>query len=148
LLEQVGTKEATGNNDGIQVEKYLKSVGLKKGNPYCNAGLYYCFNEVTPNPPMVKSGLAISTYNKAKAIGNKTAFIPALHDLLVWNKAGTIFGHIERIVGVGQKGWVTTVGFNTSSTDPRNGNGVWQRKRCVFHFLGRMQVKGLVGWRQ
>lgn len=147
LKQQVGVVEKTGKNDGIQVEKYLASVGLKKGNPYCNAGQYYCFAEVTPKPPMVRSGLAISSYNLAKAKGDKVEFKPEVHDLVIWNIAGTIFGHVERIIAVGQKGWVTTIGFNTSSSDPRNGNGVWIKKRCLYHPLARMHIKGLVGWK-
>ncbi len=147
LKKQVGVVEKTGNNDGIQVEKYLASVGLKKGNPYCNAGQYYCFAEVTPKPPMVRSGLAISSYNYGKQLGNKVPFIPEVHDLVIWNIVGTIFGHVERIIAVGQKGWVTTIGFNTSSSDPRNGNGVWIKKRCLYHPLARMHIKGLVGWK-
>ncbi|MCX6146059.1 MAG: hypothetical protein NTW25_02245 [Candidatus Kapabacteria bacterium] len=156
LISQVGVKEKTGNNDGFEVEQsqYLASVNLKRGNPYCNAGQYWCFSQVTnenPNDnPMVKSGLAISTFNKAKKQGTKVNFKPDKHDLIVWNNKGKITGHIERIIEVGQKGWVSTVGFNTSSGmtgNQRDGGGVWKRKRNLYHFLGRMQLLGLVGWR-
>lgn len=32
FLKEVGVREATGNNDGKDVEKYLKSVGQTKGS--------------------------------------------------------------------------------------------------------------------
>ena len=34
---QIGVREATGRNDGKQVELYLKSVGLGKGYAWCAA---------------------------------------------------------------------------------------------------------------
>lgn len=150
LLSQVGVQEKTGNNDGVEVEKYLSSVGLKKGNPYCNAGQYWCFSTATDTNPMVKSGLAISTFNKAKKEGLRTSLNAEEHDLIVWNHKGTITGHIERIIEVQQKGWVYTIGFNTTSGtsgNQRDGGGVWKRRRNIYHFLGRMQLLGLVGWR-
>lgn len=38
---EIGVTEATGKNDGKQVEAYLASVGLKRGNPYCAAWVYW-----------------------------------------------------------------------------------------------------------
>lgn len=42
--KEIGVVELTGNNDGKQVEAYLASVGLAKGNPYCAAFIYYVGN--------------------------------------------------------------------------------------------------------
>ena len=39
---QVGIRELTGNNDGPQIENYLKSVGLEKGYPWCVAFVVWC----------------------------------------------------------------------------------------------------------
>lgn len=149
LFSQIGVKEATGNNDGLQVERYLASVGLKKGNPYCQAGQYWCFLQVG-KPPIPKSGLAISSFQYAKKLKEKVSYNPSIDDLLIYNKPKTINGHIERIIGVGKAGWVYTVGFNTSSGNSgnqRDGGGVYKRQRNLFHFLGRMQILGLVGWK-
>lgn len=50
-LSQVGVRELTGNNDGKQVERYLRSVGLKKGQPWCAAFMAWLHNERgIPNP--------------------------------------------------------------------------------------------------
>ena len=43
---QIGVAEATGHNDGVQVEKYLKSVGLGKGYPWCAAFVNWSLNQV------------------------------------------------------------------------------------------------------
>jgi len=42
---QLGVKEKTGNNDGKDVEKYLKSVGLGKGFAWCAAFVHWCLIE-------------------------------------------------------------------------------------------------------
>lgn len=50
-LSQVGVRELTGNNDGKEVERYLHSVGLKKGQPWCAALMAWLHNELgIPNP--------------------------------------------------------------------------------------------------
>jgi hypothetical protein len=47
---QLGVKEKTGNNDGKDVEKYLKSVGLGKGFAWCAAFVHWCLIEAgVPN---------------------------------------------------------------------------------------------------
>lgn len=43
MNSQVGVKELTGNNDGRQVEAYLKTVGLGKGYSYCAAFVKWVF---------------------------------------------------------------------------------------------------------
>lgn len=42
---QLGVREKTGNNDGKDVEKYLKSVGLGKGFAWCAAFVHWCLTE-------------------------------------------------------------------------------------------------------
>jgi len=155
MIAQIGTTEATGRNDGA-VEKYLRSVGLPKGLAYCAAGQYWCFRVAAEalgimikNIPMPRTGLANAIYNRAKKQGQRTKFKPQRHDLIVWRKGKTAFGHVERIIAVGKAGYVTTVGFNTSpgkGKSQRDGQGVWKRRRNIFHPLGRMRVRGLVGF--
>ncbi len=153
LIAQIGVKEKTGNNDGYKVEQYLKSVGLKKGNPYCAAGQYWCFavNAINANDiPIPKSGLAISPFNYAKKHGKKVDYIPAIDDLLIWNIARTIKGHIERITKVVNAKFVWTGGFNTSNGlkgSQADGNGVFPRVRDLFNPIARLLVKGLVGFK-
>jgi len=157
LLQEVGTKEKSGRNDGKQIEKYLRSVGIKRPAPYCQAGQYWCFAEAcnmlefdNDSIPIQKSGLAISSVRYAKKNGNRTKYKPAIDDLIVWKKSRNWQGHVERIIYVGQKGWVLTVGFNTSNGkrgSQREGNGVYIRKRNILSGIGSLKIYGLVGFK-
>jgi hypothetical protein len=49
---QVGIRELTGNNDGPQVEQYLKSVGLGKGYPWCVAFVIWCHKQLNIQIPV------------------------------------------------------------------------------------------------
>lgn len=159
LLSQIGVIEKSNKNDG-EVVKYLNSVGLSSGNPYCAAGQYWCFIQAiinlnlpkviyeTTDIPIPRTGLANSVFNYAEKNGRKTKYNPQIHDLIVWRKPGTSFGHIERIISTGKAGWVETVGFNTESLiGNKKVEGVFKKKRNVFFSLGRLVIRGLVGFR-
>jgi hypothetical protein len=156
-LAQVGTVESTNRNDGAKIEEYLSSVGRNRGNAYCAAGQYWCFwvaakqlNLPFSVIPIKRTGLANEMFNDASKRGDKVIFEPSRHDLLVWRKANKANGHIERIIRVAKAGWVYTIGFNTSpskSSRESNGEGVYIRKRNVYHSLGRLAVRGLIGFK-
>ncbi len=152
-LLQIGVKEKTNKNDGIEVENYLKSVGLPKGYPYCKAGQYYCYAEankiVKTINPIPKSALANKIYDIAQKKNRKCRYIANEHDFIVWRTPKAVTGHIERVIEVNKGGWVKTVAFNTTSGNygnQRDGGGVYQRKRNILHPLGRMAIRGLVGF--
>ncbi|MCL5990708.1 MAG: hypothetical protein M1419_01220 [Bacteroidetes bacterium] len=157
LKQQVGIREKTGHNDGRKVEAYLASVNLKKGNPYCAAGQYWCFDTAAfilnlseKDIPLAKTGLANGMYNSAKKKGELSVYIPEVNDLIVWKDRWSSSGHIERIIAVLENGWVLTVGFNTSNGlkgSQANGNGVFYRKRNLYYPLTRLLiVRGLIGF--
>ena len=153
---QVGITERTGKNDG-DVEKYLLSVGLRKGFPYCAAGQYYCFIVAADilrlsyrEIPIKRTGIANEIFNSAAAMGEKIEYSLRKHDLIVWRVLNGSSGHIERVCKVIKAGWVLTIGFNTSSGETgtqRDGQGVFLRKRNIFHPLGRMAIRGIIGFK-
>lgn len=155
---QVGVREKTGHNDGKKVEQYLSSVGLKTGNPYCAAGQVWCFREALKRldlgmeeMPILVSGLANAIFTDAKRRGSPAALIPCENDLIVWKEPYSMHGHIERVDSVlnARKGWIQTIGFNTGnglSGSQREGNGVFLRKRNIYCRIGRMAVRGLIGF--
>ena len=151
LISQVGVQEATGKNDGKQIAEYLASVGIYKPASYCMAGQYWCFYSVdSNNVPLRRSGVAIHSHSYAKANGIKTKYIAKTHDLIVWKKFGSWQGHVERIIEVGDAGWVKTVGFNTSNGltgSQREGDGVFIRKRNIRYKIGSLHILGLVGFK-
>jgi hypothetical protein len=155
LKSQVGVREATGRNDGKEVEMYLKSVGRFKGDAYCAAFQYWCFFEAVKRLgydnsyiPINRTGLANGIYNFASETGVHSTFLPSVGDLLVWRNKGSYSGHIERITKVQIGGYVTTIGGNTSGTSLNEGDGVYVKRRHIKNPIGRMLVRGLVGFKQ
>lgn len=160
MMDHVGIKEATGNNDGDTIALVLKSVNIYTESPYCQAFIYYCFDEARKlilrlcgrvvNIPIPKSAVAQSSFNYARKSGKRTKYEPKVNDLIVWKHSSNWTGHVERVTEVKENGTVITVGANThngKSGNQREGNGIFIRKRNVKHILGRLKVRGLVGFR-
>jgi hypothetical protein len=157
---QVGVREATGRNDGKQVEAYLRSVGLTKGNPWCMALPYWSFRQVTTTPPIKRSGLVRAVWNDARQQATSAVFrVPPAGkldwsengDLLIWGFLTSTSGHVEWQHSRHAGGWVTTVAGNTSSGtagSQRDGDGVYNRRRNIRHPLGRMILLGAIGVRR
>jgi hypothetical protein len=153
-LSEVGTIENIDNSG--EVEKYLKSVGLKKCQPYCAAGQYYCFSEavrilhLTSNSiPLKRTGNANQMFEYAINNGTKSKYLINEHDLIVWRKGKTRRGHIERVIIPGKAGWVITIGFNARLYDTNKKKyveGVFIMKRNIYHPLNRMRVRGIIGF--
>jgi hypothetical protein len=148
---QVGIREKSNRNDG-DVEKYLRIFNLKRGNPYCAAGQYWCFYRAAldlkmslKEIPLLKSALAFAMFNHAKNNGVRTNFNPVRNDLIFWRKKNSVRGHVERIISVGKSGVVFTVGFNTVNKNTGE-EGVFLQKRNLHQPLGRLVVRGVVGF--
>lgn len=126
---QIGVREKTGKNDGVQVEQYLKYTGLVKGYPWCAAFVCWSYGQAgIPNP--------------------KTAYCPALftskyviyksHQVIKLPVSGDIFGiwfsNLKRIAHTGfvdswSEKFVITVEGNTNDALSRDGDGVYKKKR-------------------
>lgn len=143
---QIGVREATGHNDGPQVEAYLRYTGLGKGNAWCAAFVCWVLGQAGVDNP-------------------KTAWAASLfpHDKLVWPRAkirargnpqratkkvlttgnpqrATIFGlyfpSLKRIAHCGfidewNEKEVITVEGNTNDKGGREGDGVYRKRRPV-----------------
>ena len=132
----VGTKES-GDNSGYWVTKFLKSVGLRPGNPWCAAFVSYCLDSAKITTMKTRSGLARHFISKNKTIkATKVSFdnmqIP-MGTVLIWRRGTTTFGHVGFTdKWVGKSG--TTIEGNTTSGKSGsqwNGGGVWSRKRTI-----------------
>lgn len=156
LIKQVGTLEESNQNNGVMIKQYLKSVELKEGYPYCAAGQYFCFKRATEilgyeekHIPIKRTALALEIFNHAKKFGERADSKPRIDDLIIWRKGRTSFGHIERIILVKEKGWVKTVGFNTSKViGNKRIEGVFVKKRNLYHIFYGMTIRGLVGFKK
>jgi hypothetical protein len=156
-----GVREV-GKNAGPDVEKYLKSVGLAKGNPWCAAFVSWCHmtSRGLSKPPKWCSGSAVSLYQAAKARG-ATCVTPADADFktkvqpgMIWSRAQTpedaaaarkgkwCQGHTGIVVKVDHIGWHTIEG-NTNAAGSREGDGVYRKT----HKWGDAEIVGkTVGW--
>ena len=154
LFSQLNMLEKQENKGGI-INKYLSAVGLSPGYPYCAAGQYYCFYIAAmellldeSEIPVYKTGLANLMYNKAVINGKRSAPIPEKHDLVIWRFPRSWKGHIERVIKTEEAGWIQTIGFNvTKYIDGRKREGVFKKRRNIYHPLGRMLVRGLIGFK-
>lgn len=133
----IGTFE-WGTNAGPDVERFLASVGLPVGNPWCAAFASYCLDAARPEPsaPHTRSGLAsrfiARSSNKASDV-LYGRYAPERGDLVIWRRGNTIYGHIGIV-----DDWDGACGYviegNTSSGiygSQRDGDGVHRRYRCI-----------------
>lgn len=151
LRSQVGVIER-GRNDGTAVRRYLASVGLRAGAPWCWALQYWTYvaaGEGVPNA-IVNTGSTQTAWHAARrhATRRTVAAMPQDGDLMVYYVPGTWSGHGLRIESVRSGGWLTTIEGNTSSGkrgSQRDGDGVYRRHRNWLHPLLRMRVRGFIG---
>jgi hypothetical protein len=128
------------SNRGPAVEAYLASVGLGKGNPWCCAFTYWCFEQAALAQgranPMVRTGGCLAHWNGAVAKGAKRiSKADAVNDpsLLA---PGMVFimdfgggkGHTGFVVAV-RGGLIDTVEGNTDASKTREGGGVYRLTR-------------------
>lgn len=132
----VGVKEQ-GNNGGYWVTRFLRSVGLKPGNPWCAAFVSFCLDSAKVKTLKTRSGLARHFISKNKTIkASKVSFenmeLPQ-GTVVIWRRGTTMFGHVgftDNWKGVSG----TTIEGNTTSGKKGsqwNGGGVWSRKRTI-----------------
>jgi hypothetical protein len=144
---EIGEIEISENNSP-KIKEYLESVNIIFPTSYCAAGIYWSFteanNKFNKTIPIPKSGVANSIFNYAINNGTLINNSPNKYDLIVWRKNNSWQGHIEWIDSVAKAGVICTIAFNT-----RNGNkeGVFYKKRNIFHPLGRMKLRGLIKFR-
>ena len=119
---ELWVREETGNNDGVRVEGYLASVGLKKGQPWCAAFVSFIFKQAgytAPRTGWSPSLFPVKRLVKAAAPGNVFGiYFPAL-------KRIAHCGFVEQANG----DWISSIEGNTGTGGGRDGDGVHRRKR-------------------
>lgn len=138
LTSQVGVKEKTGKNDGEEVEKYLKSVGLGKGYAWCQAFLYWGFSKAAEQlkvtNPMPKTAGVLDNWRKSKSFQVSKGQLPKFGDVFTMD-FGKGTGHAGFVISV-DNGYINTVEGNTSAdptlpSEDREGQGVYLRRRKI-----------------
>lgn len=124
-LSQLGVYELTGNNDGEQVERYLKTVGLKKGSPWCAAFVSWCYTQHCVSNP--KSGWCPSWFTKDNTLGKDER--PLQGDVFgIYFKSKGRVAHVGMVLEWGDS-IVLTIEGNTNDAGSREGDGVYKKRR-------------------
>ncbi|MDZ7802362.1 CHAP domain-containing protein [Thiohalophilus sp.] len=135
----VGTTELSGENDGPEVERFLASVGLQAGNPYCAAFISFTLDETEgiKYPTEVRSGLA-SHFITDQSISAKQVLRGTVDiepgTVLIWRKGNTIYGHAGFVTTQTAINEFETIEANTSGGvygNQADGDGVWRRSRSI-----------------
>ena len=119
---QIGVREATGNNDGEAVERFLLYTGNKKGEPWCAAFVSWVFGQAGYSQP--RTAWSPSLLPKARQVGKAK---PAMVFGIYFKDKGRIAhaGLVEKQ----QKDWVYTIEGNTNAGGSNNGNAVMNKIR-------------------
>lgn len=129
-LSQVGVREATGHNDGKDVEKYLRSVGLGKGYAWCAAFVRWCFDQACI--PTKINGAAASAFNKKNVVFYQRKFYANPQPGDVFTLWFTSLGRIAHTGFFHRRVNATvyqTVEGNTNEAGSREGDGVYKKYR-------------------
>jgi hypothetical protein len=127
---QVGVREATGRNDGKEVEAYLKSCGLGKGYSWCAAFVKWCFTQCgVATPGMNAWSASCQSKNIVYAKGRFRQQPQSADVFTIWSAVK------KRIVHTGffhrkiNESFYESVEGNTNDGGSSDGDGVYRRKR-------------------
>jgi lysozyme family protein len=136
---QIGVLEQPlGSNRGPEVEQYQAAVGIGKGEPWCAAFAYWCFQQAAISlkrvNPVIKTGSVVEHWDLARKNGIPVVMTPSARQNPELLKPGMLFimatgggtGHtgiVEKIVG----GRIVTIEGNTNDNGSREGIGVFRR---------------------
>lgn len=129
---QIGVREATGRNDGREVEMYLQTVGLGKGYAWCAAFVKWNLLQVGITKANRINGMALSCHNSANIIYYKNNFLQPV-------QPGDIFTiYYSSLKRIGHTGFLDkainssiyrSVEGNTNAVGSREGDGVYYKYR-------------------
>lgn len=129
-------EEPPGSNKGPEVEKYLASVGLGPGQPWCAAFVYWCAAQAGPNT-LPKTGsvqtmwqrsvaAGLPTLSPAEAMAEPCRIAPGM---IFFISHGADKGHMGFVEGLTADGKLMTVEGNTNIGGSREGIGVFRLTR-------------------
>lgn len=136
---QIGVKEATGHNDGPQVEAYQKVTGNRKGDAWCASFVSACLKYAKIPGYRNGNGSAASWFKPSHIVYQR-----GVHSIrnferlagyrgntgsLYFTKLGRI-GHIFFIDDI-RGDYVITVEGNTNNGLSRDGDGVYRLRRKI-----------------
>ncbi|MEM7551142.1 MAG: CHAP domain-containing protein [Bacteroidota bacterium] len=148
--KEVGVREATGRNDGYDVEKYLASTGFGKGYAWCAAMVNWVHQQCGFETPE-SAAWSPSWFPTSKVIyhrGKLTFGMPGYQIPSSGDVFGIYFRNKGRIAHVGFihqwiKGpFVKTFEGNTNEAGSREGDGNYYKRRL------KSQIYKISRWRE
>lgn len=134
-LSQVGIMEKTGNNDGPEIEKFLRAVNLnpKLKYAYCSAGVSWTFIQAGIRTTITGYSPSSVNFKNLVYANHRELKKPHFADVVsfYYPYLGRI-GHTGFYDGDFNEAIVWTVEFNTSGFSDivdREGEGVFKKKR-------------------
>lgn len=143
------TENPRGSNSGKEVDSYLDRIGLKRGNAWCMAFVYWVYDEACKRlnikNPLVNTGLVMSQWNLVKNSikadnRQKHMIVPGCLFVMDYHNGK---GHTGIVVSV-QDNFITTIEGNTDASGGREGDGVYMRKRKIDNVSGFIIVQNLL----
>lgn len=130
-VSQIGVEESPiGSNRGKQVEKYLRSVGLGGGYPWCMAFVYWCVNEAAREQgvknPLKKTGGVLAQLTAMQSKANTTPK-PGCIFIMDYGSGKGHTGFVESVDGQ----YVNTIEGNTNGSGSRVGGKVMRQRRHI-----------------
>jgi hypothetical protein len=137
--KQIGVKELTGHNDGVEVEMYLHSVNAPKGSSWCAAFVHWNLNRCNiPNKVTAWSPTAHnpdnivyfkSNYKKDPKAGDVFTLYSAQQRRI--HHTGFFDKKINESIIQTVEGNTSGAGAITGSSQDVNGDGVYCKKRSL-----------------
>mgnify|MGYP000327127092 FL=1 len=136
-------EQPRGKNQGPEVDKYLKSVDLKSGLPWCAAFVYYIFSELSkrlsqPNPLPKTGGVMLHWETAPADVKIKIADArtnPSLikpGQIFIMTRPGRGAGHTGIVISSDpSKGTFTSIEGNTNDQQSGEGDRVGVNTRKV-----------------
>lgn len=124
---EVGVREATGNNDGAEVEAYLASTGLGPGYAWCASFISWSFQQEGYSIP--KTAWSPSLFPEKRVIWPDKGKVPQTSDVF-----GIYIPSVKRIAHAGfiekwGENMLLTIEGNTNPAGGYEGDGVYRRRR-------------------
>lgn len=129
-LGQLHVREASGRNDGTQVEAYLAVTKMPKGQPWCAAFVCWTLTQCgIPNPKNAFSPALFRNRLTVYTRGQGNAYSFQRGDVfgLFYTNLNRI-GHVGFIHSENERFFITVEG-NTNQAGSREGDGVYRKRR-------------------
>lgn len=146
-ISYLHVRERTGNNDGIEVERFLRSVGLGKGYAWCAAFVSYCLKVSNASFTTVRSAVALRfNTNKSIPIASflRRGMIAQPGSIMTMINGNGPYGHVYFIYQQVNKKFYGIEG-NTNGFKSREGNGCYPTIR-EYQPFARLKLYSILGY--